>query len=143
MTIQAQIEQKIRQAMQPDFLEVLNESHMHNVPPGSESHFKVTVVSAQFNGKMLIARHRQINGILAEELNGKIHALALHTLTPEEHFAKGGRWRNRRCVWGVARAKRNPSRPPLIRGGACHNSELHAGKIIGILVIMASIATEC
>ena len=91
MTIQTQIEQKIQQAMQPDFLEVLNESHMHNVPAGSESHFKVTVVSEQFKGNMLIARHRQINGILAEELNGKIHALALHTLTPEEYFAKAGK----------------------------------------------------
>ncbi|MEZ5452225.1 MAG: BolA/IbaG family iron-sulfur metabolism protein [Thiothrix sp.] len=91
MNMQTQIEQKIQQAMQPDFLEVLNESHMHNVPPGSESHFKVTVVSDQFNGKMLIARHRQINGILAEELNGKIHALALHTMTPEEYFEKAGK----------------------------------------------------
>lgn len=91
MSIQTQIEQKIQQAMQPDFLEVVNESHMHNVPPGSESHFKVTVVSSQFNGKMLIARHRQINGILAEELSGKIHALALHTLTQEEYFAKAGK----------------------------------------------------
>jgi BolA protein len=91
MTMQTQIEHKIQQAMQPDFLEVINESHMHNVPAGSESHFKVTVVSDQFNGKMLIARHRQINGILAEELNGQIHALALHTLTPEEHFAKAGK----------------------------------------------------
>ncbi|EIJ34000.1 BolA family protein [Thiothrix nivea] len=91
MNMQTQIEQKIQQAMQPDFLEVINESHMHNVPPGSESHFKVTVVSGQFNGKMLIARHRQINGILAEELNGKIHALALHTMTPEEYFEKAGK----------------------------------------------------
>lgn len=91
MTIQAQIEQKLQNAMQPDFLEVLNESHMHNVAPGSESHFKVTLVSSQFNGKMLIARHRLINGILAEELNGKIHALALHTLTPEEYFERGGK----------------------------------------------------
>ncbi len=90
MTMQTQIESKIRQAMQPDFLEVINESHLHNVPVGSESHFKVTVVSGQFNGKMLIARHRQINGILAEELNGKIHALALHTLTPDEYVARGG-----------------------------------------------------
>ena len=91
MTMQAQIEQKIRQTMQPDVVEVINESHMHNVPPGSESHFKVTVVSDQFNGKMLIARHRQINGILAEELNGKIHALALHTLTPQEYAARNGK----------------------------------------------------
>ncbi len=91
MSIQTQIEDKIRSAMQPEFLEVLNESHMHNVPPGSESHFKVTVVSDRFNGKMLIARHRQINGILAEELNGRIHALALHTLTPDEYFEKAGK----------------------------------------------------
>ncbi|OQX12863.1 MULTISPECIES: BolA/IbaG family iron-sulfur metabolism protein [Thiothrix] len=91
MTIQAQIEQKLQNAMQPDFLEVLNESHMHNVAPGSESHFKVTLVSSQFNGKMLIARHRLINGILAEELNGKIHALALHTLTPDEYFERAGK----------------------------------------------------
>ena len=91
MTIQTQIEQKLQNAMQPDFLEVLNESHMHNVAPGSESHFKVTLVSSQFNGKMLIARHRLINGILAEELNGKIHALALHTLTPDEYFERAGK----------------------------------------------------
>jgi BolA protein len=91
MNIQSQITTKIQQVMQPDFLEVINESHMHNVPPGSESHFKVTVVSGEFNGKKLIARHRQINGILAEELNGKIHALALHTLTPEEHFERAGK----------------------------------------------------
>lgn len=91
MNMQTQIEQKIQQAMQPDFLEVVNESHMHNVPPGSESHFKVTIVSEQFNGKMLIARHRQINGILAEEISNRIHALALHTLTPEEYFQKAGK----------------------------------------------------
>lgn len=91
MTIQEQIEQKIQQAIQPDFLEVINESHMHNVPAGSESHFKVTVVSGDFQGIRLIARHQRINGILAEELNGRIHALALHTLTPEEYFAKAGK----------------------------------------------------
>lgn len=91
MNIQQQIEHKLQQAMQPEFLEVINESHMHSVPPGSESHFKVTVVSDQFNGKRLIARHRQINGILADELSGKIHALALHTLTPDEYFVRAGK----------------------------------------------------
>jgi BolA protein len=43
MTIQANIEAKITDALSPEFLEVANESHMHNVPPDSESHFKVTV----------------------------------------------------------------------------------------------------
>ena len=90
MSIQAQIESKLEAAFAPTFFEVLNESHMHNVPPGSESHFKVTVVSDQFNGRALVARHRLVNKALAEELAGQIHALALHTLTPDEWFERAG-----------------------------------------------------
>ena len=87
--IQQQIETKLHKAFTPDLLEVLNESHMHNVPEGNESHFKVTIVTDQFAGKMLIARHRLVNASLKDELN-IIHALALHTMTPEEWFDKGG-----------------------------------------------------
>ena len=49
MKIKNLIETKL-QSLQPQFLEVINESHMHNVATGSESHFKVTIVSDQFNG---------------------------------------------------------------------------------------------
>jgi BolA protein len=90
MSIQENIETKL-QALEPEHLEVVNESHMHNVPEGSESHFKVTAVSKQFEGKMLVARHRMVNALLAEELSGQIHALALHTLTPEEWFKRYGK----------------------------------------------------
>ena len=90
MTIKSIIEQKLEQTFEPEFLEVVNESFMHNVPEGSESHFKVTVVSKAFLEKRLIARHRLINQTLADELNS-IHALALHTLTPDEYFAKAGK----------------------------------------------------
>ena len=90
MTMQTHIEQKITDSLNPAFLQVENESHMHNVPPGSESQFTVTIVADQFNGKMLIARHRQINQLLAEELE-QIHALALHTLTAEEYEKKHGK----------------------------------------------------
>ena len=90
MTIQASIEQKITDALHPEFLEVANESHMHNVPPGSESHFKVTVVSGEFDGKMLVARHRMLNSLLKDELDGPVHALSLHTLTPAEWQDKEG-----------------------------------------------------
>lgn len=89
--IQQQIEAKLQQALNPEILEVINESHMHNVPAGSESHFKVTIVSDQFEGKMLVARHRMVNKVLAEELNGVIHALALHTLTPVQYFERAGK----------------------------------------------------
>ena len=91
MTMQENIRSKIQQRLNPMHLEVTNESHMHNVPEGSESHFKVTVVSDSFTGEKLIARHRLVNKILADELKTQIHALALHTLTPDEWFEKGGR----------------------------------------------------
>ena len=90
MTIQANIQTKINDALEPEYLEVANESHMHNVPPDSESHFKVTVVSAEFTGKMLVARHRLLNQLLKEELEGPVHALSLNTLTPKEWQEKNG-----------------------------------------------------
>ena len=90
MTIQTDIEHKIQNALRPVFLEVINESHMHNVPSGSESHFKVTVVSAEFDGKILLARHRILNQLLKDELAGSVHALSLHTLTLAEWQEKNG-----------------------------------------------------
>ena len=89
MSIQAAIEKKLNDEYEVDFLRVENESHMHNVAPGSESHFKVTIVSNLFQDQMLIKRHRMINKTLEQELN-QIHALALHTLTPEEWRAREG-----------------------------------------------------
>ena len=90
MNVQQTIERKINEQVAPIHLEVLNESYKHNVPPGSESHFKVTVVSEEFEGKRLVARHRLLNQTLAEELAGPVHALSLHTLTPDEWAEKGG-----------------------------------------------------
>lgn len=90
MSVQQTIEQKL-QVLHPEYLEVLNESHMHNVPEGSESHFKVTLVSPDFEGKTLVTRHRMINQALADELAGPVHALSLHTMTPEEWFIKAGK----------------------------------------------------
>ena len=84
MSIAVVIEEKIRSAFSPLHLAVINESNNHNVAPGSESHFKVTIVTNQFEGKRLIQRHRAINALLADELANKIHALALHTYTEKE-----------------------------------------------------------
>lgn len=84
MSVQAIIEQKLANDFNPLHLEVINESNNHNVPEGSESHFKVVVVSPAFEGKNLLGRHRLINATLAEELNGIIHALAIHTYTEDE-----------------------------------------------------------
>lgn len=101
MTIQTSIQQKLQAALSPTFLEVNNESHMHNVPEGSESHFKVVIASKRFEGEKLLNRHRLINKILADELQGGVHALALHTMTPEEWFERNGSVRDSpECLGG-------------------------------------------
>ena len=89
MSIQNTIEQKLAGEFDAEYLQVENESHMHNVAPGSESHFKVTIVSDSFKDQMLIKRHRMVNKALERELQ-QIHALALHTLTPEEWVVRQG-----------------------------------------------------
>lgn len=89
MIMQNTIESKLTASFDATFLEVQNESHMHNVAPGSESHFKVTLVSNEFEGLMLIKRHRLVNKALEQELQ-KIHALALHTMTASEWAERGG-----------------------------------------------------
>lgn len=82
-TVQQQIRQKLA-VLAPLHLEVVNESFMHSVPPNSETHFKVVIVSPQFNGKRQVARHQSIYQLLAAELAGGVHALALHTYTEDE-----------------------------------------------------------
>lgn len=89
MNIQDFIEQTLDRELTPIFLDVADESHMHNVAPGAQSHFKVTVVSAKFEGERLIARHRRVNTLLAEALAGPVHALALHTYTPLQWQERG------------------------------------------------------
>src|SRR5688572_25140258 len=84
MRIQAAIETKLRVALDPRHLEVINESHLHNVPAGSESHFKVVAVSSSFEHKSLVSRHRQIFHLLDDELKAGVHALAMHLYTPLE-----------------------------------------------------------
>ncbi|MCK8564085.1 transcriptional regulator BolA [Yersinia ruckeri] len=82
--IREKIEEKLRAAFEPVHLEVINESYRHNVPAGSESHFKIVIVSDKFVGERFLSRHRAIYGILSEELAGDVHALALHTYTDKE-----------------------------------------------------------
>ena len=57
---------------------------MHNVPKGSETHFKVLIVSEKFVGKPLINRHREVNTVLAEELQSGVHALSIVAKTPSQ-----------------------------------------------------------
>jgi BolA protein len=90
MNVQSGIEEKLAQNFDLLHLEVMNESNNHNVPPGSESHFKVVLVSNDFDGKSPVMRHRAVNQVLADELANRIHALALHTYTEKEWHDKNG-----------------------------------------------------
>ncbi len=82
--IHEKIVTKLKEALQPTHLEVINESHRHHVPTGSESHFKVIIVSDKFLEQTILTRHRTIYGILALELRDFIHALAIHAYTISE-----------------------------------------------------------
>ena len=88
MRVEQQITEKLQQAFAPVVLEVVNDSHRHaghaRTPGTGESHFTIKVVSASFTGKSRLERHRMVNDVLAEELKGPIHALAISALAPEE-----------------------------------------------------------
>lgn len=86
-SVQQQIQEKLAE-LTPLHLEVINESFMHSVPPNSETHFKVVIVSPQFDGKRQVARHQSVYQLLAAELAGGVHALALHTYTEDEWRAR-------------------------------------------------------
>ncbi len=73
----------------PDYLEVINESSQHNVPPDSETHFKVTIVSSVFEDIGRVRRHQLVYKLLGELLSGPVHALALHTYTSAEWIKRG------------------------------------------------------
>ena len=84
MIVQTEIEFILGEQFQPAHLQVENESHMHSVPPNSETHFKVVAVSGAFDGVRKVARHQKVYALVADELAGPVHALALHTYTPQE-----------------------------------------------------------
>ncbi len=87
MVLQRRIEDKLRQRLTPESLVVENESGKHNVPRGSETHFKVTVVSRAFEGLGRVERHRLVHDTLADELKAGVHALTITPRTPEEWAA--------------------------------------------------------
>jgi BolA protein len=102
MIVQNKIQNKLIDQLEPAYLEVVNESHMHNVPPGSESHFKIVLVSDQFETLPLIKRHQAIYETLAKEMKNGIHALAIHALTRSEFKLRHGEL---------------PASPPCLGGG--------------------------
>ncbi|MCU0838676.1 MAG: BolA family transcriptional regulator [Rhodospirillales bacterium] len=95
MTVAEIMRAKLTQALSPDRLVITDDSHRHvdhaGHRPDGESHFHVEIVAAAFSGKSRLQRQRMVYEVLADELAGRVHALALTTLTPEQdRDARGG-----------------------------------------------------
>jgi BolA family transcriptional regulator, general stress-responsive regulator len=82
------LESKLQAAFDPISLEVMDESSQHHGHAGAradgESHFRVRIVASAFQGKSRVEQHRMINGVLAEELKERVHALAIEASAPKD-----------------------------------------------------------
>lgn len=87
--MQKTLEKKLKEGLSPLVLKVINESPNHNVPEGSESHFRVLIVSHQFQNLSSVKRHQLVYKLLKKELE-IIHAFSQNTFTPEEWVREGG-----------------------------------------------------
>ncbi len=80
------IAKKLTEALVPESLKVVDESHQHEGHaghrPGGETHYRVYIVAQAFAGKSRVERHRMVNAILDNELKGSVHALAIHAQAP-------------------------------------------------------------
>jgi BolA protein len=83
MNVADRITDKVSQDLHPELLQLENESHMH-AGPRTDSHFKLVVVATAFEGLNKVKRHQRLYQLLADELQGPVHALALHLYTPSE-----------------------------------------------------------
>lgn len=102
MSMADRIEQRLLDELAPERLALKNESHQHNVPGGSESHWNLIIVSDRFSGQSPVARQRAVYRALTAEMQDGIHALTMKALTPDEWEAAGGEVENPapKCMGG-------------------------------------------
>ena len=88
MSVAQGIRDKLSAALSPIRLDVIDDSHRHEGHAGhdgrGESHFRLLIVSDLFVGLSRVDRQRLVHRILASELQDRVHALSMRTLTPEE-----------------------------------------------------------
>ena len=82
------IREKLTSALNPQRIDVVDESHQHAGHAGSrrggETHFRVEIVAAAFEGKSRLERQRMVYAALKEEMAQQIHALSVVTRAPGE-----------------------------------------------------------
>lgn len=86
--VATEIEARLRAALLPDHLAVIDDSEKHRGHAGhdgsGESHFTVDIVSQRFAGQTRVARQRLVNAALADLLRDRVHALAIKARAPGE-----------------------------------------------------------
>ncbi len=100
MSIESEIRDQITAEFVPVFMELVNESHGHNVPAGSESHFKLVLVTEKFAHMSKVKRHQAVYAAVNHALQNGVHALALHTYTPDEWAARNDAPQSPACMGG-------------------------------------------
>lgn len=98
--ISQQIQAKLQAELKPTYMEVINESDGHNVPKGSQTHFKIVCAADEFESLKAVQRHRRVYQILADELANGVHALALSLYSPSEWQDAGGAPESPPCLGG-------------------------------------------
>lgn len=101
MSVEQLMRDRLSEHFAPEYLQLANESHRHNVPPDAETHFRLVMVTEVFAGQRPVARHRQVYALLQDLMDGPVHALALHLYA--------------RAEWAERRA---PDSPACLGGGA-------------------------
>ena len=88
MSLKDLITRTLEERFAPTHLVVTDESHRHHGHAGwregGETHFRLDIVSAAFQGKSRIERHRLVNEILAPAFERGLHALAIKARAPGE-----------------------------------------------------------
>ncbi len=82
-----QIETRLRVALKPESLDLIDDSHKHAGHAGSKGgagHFDLTIVSDEFSGLNTVGRHRLIYDALSDMMPGEIHALSIKAFSPDE-----------------------------------------------------------
>lgn len=88
MTYAERMTAKLKAAFAPTHFDLVDESHKHaghaGARPEGETHFRLTLVSAAFEGLGRVERQRRVYNLLADELRERVHALSLRLMTPSE-----------------------------------------------------------
>ena len=83
----ARLEARLRTALEPVELEVVDDSHMHAGHAGAadgRGHFTVNLVAERFAGLPVVRRHRLVYEAVGDMMTTDIHALSIQALAPGE-----------------------------------------------------------